>query len=72
MTPALKKAVEAIEALPDSVQNTFAGLIMAEIEDQRLWEEKFSRMEQSLGRWAEKVRADVQAGRVQRKGIDEL
>ncbi len=72
MTPLLQQALAAIQDLPESDQNTIASLIMAEIADEGQWEKQFEMTQQSLGQWAEKVRADIQAGRVHRKGIDEL
>jgi len=72
MTPLLKQALTAVQGLPESDQNTIASLIMAEIADEEQWEKQFSVTQQQLGCWAEKVRADIQAGRVSSKGIDEL
>jgi hypothetical protein len=64
MTPLLEKAIVAIRDLPESEQNTIATLIMAEIADEGQWEKQFEMTQQSLGHWVEKVRADIQAGRV--------
>ena len=64
MTPLLKKAIVAVRDLPESEQNTIASLIMAEIADEGQWEKQFETTQQPLEHWAEKVRADIQAGRV--------
>lgn len=68
VTTLMEQAVEAIRNLPESEQDTIASLIMAEIADEAHWEEQFEMSQQKLGRWAEKVRADTQAGRVHRIG----
>jgi hypothetical protein len=68
----MEQALEAIRNLPESNQNTIASLIMAEIADAGQWEKQFEMTQQPLERWAEKVRADIKAGRVLRKGIDQL
>jgi hypothetical protein len=72
MTPSLEHALAAVQQLSETEQNVIASLIMAEIEDERLWDEKFSQTQESLGRWAEKVRADIRAGKIRHQGIDEL
>jgi hypothetical protein len=72
MTPSLEHALSVVQQLPETEQDAIASLIMAEVEDERLWDEKFSRTQGPLGRWAEKVRADVQAGKILSKEIDEL
>jgi hypothetical protein len=65
MTPLLEQALAAAQGLPESEQNTIASLIMAEIADEGQWEKQFAATQQPLERWANKVRADIQAGRVQ-------
>jgi len=72
MTPLLEKAIVAVRDLPESEQNTIATLIMAEIADEGQWEKQFEMTQQPLEHWAAKVRADIKAGRILRKGIDEL
>ena len=72
MTPLLEQALVAVRDLPESEQNTIASLIMAELSDEGQWEKQFDMTQQQLGNWAEKVRADIQAGRIHRSGIDEL
>lgn len=64
MTPLLEQALAAVQKLPESDQNTIVSLIMAEIADEGYWEKQFAATQQPLERWANKVRADIQAGRV--------
>ena len=72
MTPLMQQALVAVQNLPESDQNTIASLIMAELSDEGQWEKQFDITQRQLVNWAEKVRADIQAGRVHQKGIDEL
>jgi hypothetical protein len=72
MTPLLEQAWAAVQSLPEPDQDTIASLIMDEIADEQQWDEQFSRSQPQLKRWADKVRSDIQSGRVRRGGIDEL
>jgi hypothetical protein len=59
LTFTLENAISAAPQLPESEQDALASIIPAEIEDERLWAEKFSRTQDALGRWANKVRAEI-------------
>ena len=72
MTYPLEQAISAVQNLPEADQNMIAGLIMAELADQKHWERQFAQSQTQLGKLAEKVRSDIQAGRVRSGGIDEL
>jgi hypothetical protein len=72
MTQLLQQAIDAVQQLPAAQQNAIASLILDEIEDDRRWDELFARSQDKLAALADKVRADIAAGRVQSKGIDEL
>ena len=72
MTQLLQQAIGEIQKLPDADQDAIAALILAELEDERRWDEQFARSQPQLANLAEKVREDIRAGRVQEKGIDEL
>ena len=63
MTYPLEQAISAVQALPEADQNMIASLIMAELADQEHWERQFADSQPQLAKIAEKVRADIQAGR---------
>ena len=72
MTKLLEQAIAEVQKLPTPEQDAIAALILEEIEDERRWDESFSRSQDQLARLAEKAREDVRAGRVRAAGIDEL
>ena len=72
MTRLLEQAIEALRILPSSEQDAIAAIILEEIADERRWDEAFARSQPQLARLAEKVRADIRAGRVKDVGMDEL
>jgi len=64
MTPLFEKAIEETRKLPASEQDAIAALILAEIADDRAWDEAFAGSQDQLARLAAKVREDIDAGRV--------
>jgi hypothetical protein len=72
MTELLEKAFAEVQGLPATEQDAIAAVILDEIADDRLWDEAFARSQEQLARLAQKVRSDIQAGRVKHVGIDEL
>ena len=72
MTQLLQQALDAVQKLPPAEQDTIAALILDELADEQQWDAAFARSEDQLAALAEKVRADVAAGRVRNQGIDEL
>lgn len=72
MTPSLEQAFAESKKLPEVEQDELAAVILAEISDERKWSEAFERTEDQLGRLAEKVRADIRAGRVRPGGFGEV
>ena len=72
MTRLLEQAIEAAGKLPEAEQDTIATIILEELDDERRWSEAFARSQGPLSKLAEKVRADIAAGRVRAIGIDEL
>ncbi len=72
MTQLLEQAWSEIQKLPPSDQDAVAAIILEEIADERRWDESFARSTEQLSRLAEKVRADIRAGRVHNLGMDEL
>jgi hypothetical protein len=63
MTDLLKKAFDAVSALPPERQNAMAELILAEIEDERRWDEAFSRSQDKLAVMADEAVAEHRAGK---------
>ena len=53
-------------------QDAIAAIILAEIADEQRWDEAFARSQNQLSQVAEKVRADIRAGRVRDAGMDQL
>jgi hypothetical protein len=72
MTYPLEQAISAVQALPEADQDMIASLIMAELSDQERWNNRFAETQSQLAKLADKVRADIQAGRVRKTEIDEL
>jgi len=72
MTQLLEQAIAQLQSLPAEDQDAIASLILAEIADESQWDKSFADSQRELARIAEKVRSDIQAGRVRDQGIDEL
>ncbi len=66
MTALLQQAIEAIGRMSAADQDAIATRLLAEVEDERNWEEKFRAT--TDGQWdrlADQIRRDVAEGRVQ-------
>lgn len=72
MTELLEKALAEVERPPDSEQDAIAALILEELADEERWGEAFARSQDALARMAAKAEEDFNAGRVVRKGFDEI
>lgn len=72
MSQMLDDAVAEVRKLPDAEQDAIAAIILAEIEDERLWEETFARSPDTLMALAAKAAVQVQAGQCRTAGFDEL
>jgi hypothetical protein len=72
MTKLLEKALAEIQKLSEQDQDSIAQIILEEIEDERKWDEAFAKSQHKLSKIAEKVRADIKAGKVKKIGIDQL
>ncbi len=72
MTTMLQKAIDELQKLPASDQDTMAALILAELADERQWDETFANSQELLSQMAAKAKEDIATGQVTRKGIDEL
>jgi hypothetical protein len=57
MNKTLERAVAAAARLPEDAQETIADLILAEIEAERGWEERFAKSENKLAELARAGRA---------------
>ena len=56
MKALLKQALVEIERLPDAAQESIASLILAEIADERLWDETFAASQDQLGELVRRAR----------------
>ena len=72
MTQLLEKALTEVYKLPPEKQDFIATIILEELEDERKWDKAFAESQDQLAQLAQKVRADIKAGRVKKMGIDEL
>ena len=72
MTQLLEKVFSEVQKLPPEKQDAIAAVILEELEDAQLWDKAFSKSEDKLAQLAQKVRADIKAGRIRKMGIDEL
>ncbi|MGF1522284.1 MAG: hypothetical protein ACFBSF_08205 [Leptolyngbyaceae cyanobacterium] len=65
MTELLERAIARLQALPESEQNAIASIILEEIEDERRWDEAFSRSPDILAKLAASAMAEYHAGETQ-------
>ena len=72
MTQLLEKVLTEVQKLPPEKQDAIAAVILEELEDAQLWDKAFSESQDKLAELAQKVRTDIQAGRIKKMGIDEL
>lgn len=72
MTQLLEKALTEVYKLPPEEQDAIAALILEELADEQLWNKVFAESEDKSAQLADKVRADIKAGRIRKMGIDEL
>ncbi len=64
MTTLLRQAVEAVERLPVADQDAIAARLLAEVEDERMWTERFAATsEPQWAAMADAVRREIAAGR---------
>jgi hypothetical protein len=72
MTKLLEAALDKLHKLPEAEQDAMAAMILDELEDEQKWDAAFARSQGKLKKLAQKVRADIKAGRVKQMGFDEL
>lgn len=65
MTELLERAIARLQTLPESEQNAIASIILEEIEDERRWDEAFSRSPDILAKLAASAMAEYHAGETQ-------
>ena len=63
MTDLLQRAIEAIEELPSEEQDAIASLILAELEDEQTWKERFKvTSDEQWDSLVEAARAEIASG----------
>jgi hypothetical protein len=72
MSQLLDQAVERVRKLSDADQEAIAAIILAEIEDDRRWEDSFSRSPDKLKALADRAAEQVREGKCRTAGFDEL
>lgn len=65
MTELLERAIARLQALPESEQDAIASIILEEIEDDRRWDDSFSRSPDILAKLAAVAMAEYHAGETQ-------
>ena len=70
MTQLLEKVLIEVYKLPPEKQDAIAAIILEELEDERKWDKAFAESQDQLAQLAQKVRADIKAGRVKKMGGD--
>lgn len=72
MTKLLESVVLRLRELPETEQDEMAQRILTDLEDEERWDEKFAHSQDTLSRLAAKARSDIQAGKTQPIGMDQL
>jgi hypothetical protein len=63
MTTLLKKAFDAASSLPPERQDALANLVLAEIEDEKRWDEAFAKSQDKLADMAAEAITEHKAGK---------
>lgn len=72
MTPLLEKALFSVNKLALENQEMIVTIILDELEDEKRWNNAFLNSQSKLSQLAKKVRADIQAGKIKKSGINDL
>lgn len=72
MTQALQRVFQELEKLPELEQDAIATRLLEEIADEQHWSAQFAATQDNLAKLAQKVRADIQAGKVRDMRVDDL
>ena len=65
MTELLERAIAKLKTLSASEQDALASMILEELEDDRRWDQAFSRSPDSLAKLAATAMAEYHAGKTQ-------
>ena len=65
MTELLERAIARLQTLSESEQDAIAAMILEEIEDDRRWDESFSRSPDLLAKLAASAMTEYHAGQTQ-------
>lgn len=65
MTELLERAIARLKTLPSSEQDAIATMILEELEDERRWDESFTRSSDLLAKLAAEAMAEYRAGKTQ-------
>ena len=72
MTELLEQAIAKLKTLPATEQDAIAAMILAEVEDERRWNEAFARSPDILAKLAAEAMAEYRAGKTQELDPDTL
>ncbi|MCC5618513.1 hypothetical protein LC605_26185 [Nostoc sp. CHAB 5836] len=72
MTELLEQAIAKLKNLPANEQDAIAAMILAELEDERRWDEAFARSPDILAKLATEAMAQYRAGKSQELDPDTL
>ena len=65
MTHLLEKALERVRQLPETEQDAIAELIMDELEEEKRWDEAFTKSPETLAKLFAEAESDERAGRIE-------
>jgi hypothetical protein len=65
MTELLERAIIRLKTLPSSEQDAIATIILEELEDERSWNESFTRSPELLAKLADEAMTEYRAGKMQ-------
>ena len=72
MTELLERAIARLQTLTESEQNAIASIILEEIEDERRWDDSFSRSSDVLAKLAASAMSEYHDGETQELDPDNL
>jgi hypothetical protein len=72
MTELLEEAITKLKNLPANEQDAIAAMILAELEDERRWDEAFTRSPDMLAKLAAEAMAEYLGGKTQELDPDTL
>ncbi|MBD2508902.1 hypothetical protein H6G91_16690 [Nostoc muscorum FACHB-395] len=72
MSELLEQAIAKLKNLPANEQDVIAAMILAELEDERRWDEAFARSPDMLAKLAAEAMAEYRVGKTQELDPDKL